>query len=83
MATLILTTAMVCLGAGVAFAEVVAPRPPRAAPSSAEAVSKRSALEAAVADCERMWDLGTHMTKKECSRTCRRVQNRIEQLELR
>jgi hypothetical protein len=80
-----LAATMVCLSAGVAFAEVVAPpRPTGVAPSSAEAAaSKRSAIEAGVADCERMWDRGTHMTKKEWSVTCRRVQNRIQQLELR
>jgi hypothetical protein len=81
---LVLAATMACLSAGVAFAEVVAPpRPAGAAPSSTEAASKRSALEAAVADCERMWDRGTHMTKTEWSQTCRRVQNRIQQLELR
>jgi len=78
-----LAATMVCLSASVVSAEVVAPRPAGAAPSSAEAASKRSAIEAAVADCERMWDRGTHMTKKEWSQTCRRVQNRIQQLELR
>jgi hypothetical protein len=75
-----LAATMVCLSASVVSAEVVAPRPAGAA---AEAASKRSAIEAAVADCERMWDRGTHMTKKEWSQTCRRVQNRIQQLELR
>ena len=79
-----LAATMVCVSASVAFAQVVAPpRPAGVAPSSAEAASKRSALEAAVADCERMWDRGTHMTKKEWSQTCRRVQDRIQQLELR
>jgi methionine-rich copper-binding protein CopC len=81
---LILAATMVCLSAGVAFAEVVAPpRPAGASPSSIEAAPEKSALEAAVADCERMWDRGTHMTKTEWSQTCRRVQNRIQQLELR
>jgi hypothetical protein len=78
-----LVATMVCLSAGVAVAEV-APRPPaNTGPSSAEAASKRSSPEAAIADCERMWDRGTHMTKKEWSRTCRRVQNRIQQFEQR
>jgi hypothetical protein len=58
------------------------PQLPRVA-SPAEAASQRGRLEAAVADCERMWDRGTHMTKKEWSRTCRRVQNRIQQFEQR
>ena len=77
-----LAATKICLSAGVAFAEVVAPpRPAGVAPAAT--ASKASALEAAVADCERMWDRGTHMTKKEWSLTCRRVQNRIQQLELR
>jgi hypothetical protein len=37
----------------------------------------------AVADCEAMWDRATHMTRKEWSRTCRRVQLRLQKLELR
>jgi len=49
-----------------------------------ETVSAReSAFKAAVADCERMWDRGTRMTKQEWSRTCRRVQDRLEQLQVR
>jgi hypothetical protein len=75
--------AMVWIGAGIAFAEVPASQSIRVAPSAAELASKRAALETAVADCESMWDRGTHMTKKEWSRTCRRVQDRIQQLELR
>ena len=79
-----LAATMVCLSAGVAFAEVVAPpRPTGLAPSPAATASKASALEAAVVDCERMWDRGTHMTRKEWSQTCRRVQNRLQLLELR
>ena len=75
---------MVCLSAGVALAEVVAPpRPAGVTPSAAEIASKRAAMETAIADCESMWDRGTHMTKKDWSRTCRRVQDRIQQLELR
>jgi hypothetical protein len=37
---------------------------------------------ARVADCMRMWDFGTHMTKQEWSRTCTRVQDRLENLDL-
>jgi len=84
MGTSILAATMVCLSASIAFAEVVAPpRPAGVAPSSAEAASKRSALETAVADCERVWDRGTHMTKKEWSQTCRRVQDRLQLLEMK
>jgi hypothetical protein len=44
---------------------------------------KQKAHAAAVADCEAMWDRATHMTRKEWSRTCQRVQIRLQQLELR
>ena len=84
MRTIVLAAATVCLGASVALAEMPAPpRPAGAVPSSAGLASKQVALETAIADCESMWDRGTHMTKKEWSRTCRRVQDRIQQLELR
>ena len=46
-------------------------------------LEKQKAHAAAIANCEAMWDRTTHMTKMEWSRTCRRVQNRLRQLELR
>jgi hypothetical protein len=53
---------------------------PSAAAASVES-DKQKAHTAAIANCEAMWDRGTHMTKTEWSRTCRRVQNRLRQLE--
>jgi hypothetical protein len=50
---------------------------------TADAASMRKAHEAAIADCERMWDRGTHMTKKAWSQTCRRVQDWLERMEIR
>jgi hypothetical protein len=35
-----------------------------------------------VADCVQMWDSGTHMTKQEWVRTCKRVQSRLDSLKL-
>ena len=32
-----------------------------------------------VADCMRLWDSGTHMSKGDWARTCRRVQNRLNE----
>jgi hypothetical protein len=46
-------------------------------------VAEQKAHAAAIADCEAMWDRGTHMTRNDWSRTCRRVQNRLQQLDLR
>jgi hypothetical protein len=76
---------VVTLGAatGFAFAEV-APAPPAALRllESRKVISARETHAAAVADCERMWDRGTHMTKQDWSRTCRRVQNRLQHLQV-
>jgi hypothetical protein len=70
-----------------AGAELDAHPAPSVATSGATVASaeldKQKADAAAIANCEAMWDLGTHMTKSEWSRTCRRVQNRLRQLELR
>jgi hypothetical protein len=33
-----------------------------------------------VADCLQMWDSGTHMTKPEWANTCKRVQTRLDNL---
>jgi hypothetical protein len=70
------------LGAGGhASAEVSLPPPPvaRSVPSSAAAI--RVEHEAAIANCVQMWDRGTHMTEQQWLRTCRRVQDRLKQLQ--
>ena len=70
---------------GAALAQA-APAP--SAPTSGETatsieVSKQKAHAAAIANCEAMWDRGTHMTRNDWSRACRRVQDRLQQLEIR
>jgi len=74
------------LSAGAALAQT-GPAAPTAPTSGATLASveagKQKAHAAAIADCEAMWDRATHMTRKEWSRTCRRVQLRLQQLELR
>lgn len=44
--------------------------------------SKAGERASAVADCMRMWDSGTHMTKQEWARTCKRVQSRLDNLKV-
>ena len=84
MRDIILAAAIFCSSASVAFAEVpVTPQPPTGSRSLAVEQTKQSAHETAVADCEQMWDRGTHMSKREWSQTCRRVQNRLQKIELR
>jgi hypothetical protein len=73
--------------AGFALAQVTptTPAAPGSLPKTSQTISaeQKSTQDAAVADCERMWDRGTHMTKQEWSRTCRRVQNRLQQIQVK
>ena len=51
----------------------------RANPGGANSspASRKDAAQAAVAECEGLWDKDTHMTKDEWRATCRRIQNRL------
>jgi hypothetical protein len=71
-------------GAGALVQAHPAPSKPAldATGPSAE-VRKQKYHAAAIADCEAMWDRGTHMIRKEWSRAYRRVQERLKQLELK
>jgi hypothetical protein len=75
------------LSAGAALAQTgpAAPSAPTSGATLASVVEagKQKAHAAAVAGCEAMWDRATHMTREEWSRTCRRVQLRLQRLELR
>jgi hypothetical protein len=44
--------------------------------------SRQNAYDGALAACVQMWDSGTHMTKQEWSRTCKRVQTRLDNLKV-
>jgi len=91
MQRLFMSCLVLALGAEAALAQTAplatpAPSTPLASAASVAADAKQSkqrAHAAAIADCEGMWDRATHMTRTEWSRTCRRVQARLEQLELR
>ena len=78
----IAATLLLCLSAILALAEMPAGTGAR---SSAEVPGKsaneRTVHEQAVANCESIWDPGTHMTRQEWSRTCRRVQTRLQRLD--
>lgn len=64
-----------------AVSQVVAPATPAPPKGQPTAVDK-NARDVAVASCEQMWDRATHMTKLEWARTCRRVQDRLEKIQL-
>ena len=42
--------------------------------------SRQDAHDSAVADCMQMWDFGTHMTKQAWLRTCKRIETRLDKL---
>jgi hypothetical protein len=72
-----------------AQAAPVAPDPKLPATSSrgthSSADSARTGKNAAgerYADCMGLWDAGTHMSKKDWSRTCRRIENRLQNLQV-
>ena len=74
---------LLCSSAGVVLAQAV-PTLRQAGPQRLPAgiPAKPSAFEEAVSDCEHMWDRGTHMSRKEWSQTCRRVQARLQNLKI-
>jgi len=79
---LLIVAALLFLGTagGRVFAEPAAPKHlPASAPPS-ESISAKRDHEAAV--CVGMWDHGTHMTKQQWLHACRRVQNRLQQLQI-
>ena len=42
----------------------------------------KSAVDEAKAECMRLWDAGTHMSKREWSSTCDRIQTRLDNLKV-
>ena len=67
--------------AAAAPAPARAPAKSPAAPGKAIRTSK-SAVADAKAECMRMWDSGTHMSKQEWSSTCDRIQTRLDNLKV-
>jgi hypothetical protein len=93
----IVTSALLVLGAGAALAQTgsttpgpTKPMPGAAAPAKsgptvsgpAARMGGKTSVEEAKAECMRMWDAGTHMTKREWSSTCDRIQTRLDNLKI-
>jgi hypothetical protein len=47
-------------------------------PAPPQPPAKKFVETDALADCLKLWDAGTHMTKQEWARTCKRVQTRLD-----
>ena len=76
---------MLVLSAGAVFAQTgtIAPVPPGSArPTAADTATRtsKSAVDDSKAECIKMWDAGTHMSKQEWANTCARIQTRLENL---
>jgi hypothetical protein len=72
------------LGAGSVLAQGAPPATaPKASPplaTGAEVKSVKARAKENIAECVKMWDAGTHMTKQQWARTCERIQSRLESL---
>lgn len=77
MRSLIIALLLLTTGGERVLAQAAAPA--RATTSPAPA-SQEATHRLAVESCVQMWDRGTHMTRQEWLRTCKRVQNRLQTL---
>jgi len=64
-------------GASSPAATPASPKSPAGDDTSAKARAKEH-----IADCMRLWDAATHMTKQQWARTCERIQSRLENLSI-
>lgn len=79
MRSVIVVALLLGTGGGHALGEVLS-SPPTPRPSSAAVKVEH---EAAIANCTRLWDRGTHMTEQQWLIACRRVQNQLLNLQVR
>jgi hypothetical protein len=88
---LIVTSVALVLSVGAALAQTgsITPAPSASAPGKAAPIAVspaartgKSAVAEAKAECMRMWDAGTHMSRQEWSRTCERIQTRLDNLKI-
>jgi hypothetical protein len=77
MRSLIIALLLLIAGGERALAQVAAPARATTSPVPA---SQEDTHRSAVESCVQMWDRGTHMTKQQWLRTCKRVQNRLQLL---
>jgi hypothetical protein len=77
-------TATLALGcaAGVALAQTTtpAPRAPATPQPSAAPAPSRPAANHSLTTCLAMWEASTHMSKREWTRACQRVDDRLRNL---
>ena len=59
------------------------PGSPDPSAKARETRTGRNGPDQEYADCMRLWEPATHMTKEEWSRTCRRVQSRLDAVRIK
>lgn len=77
------TSALPQSGSGASSSAAIAQRQSDGASASSQAApapSGRNAAQDALAECMQLWEPATHMTRQQWSRTCRRVQTRLDQI---
>ena len=98
MRVVVATCLTLGLSAGAALAQTSTPPAASAAPKAAvpakpnspattpasprDKEAARKVAKENIAECMRLWDSATHMTKQEWARTCERIQSRLENLRI-
>lgn len=76
------TTAQLPAAAEAKIAQATAPAGRRAQPAGKMPARKKPANDA-LASCLAQWDKGTHMSRQEWNRACRRVADRLQNLNVK
>jgi len=89
------TSLLLVVSAGAALAQTGSITPAPSAPASGvtapaktpaaapgKPVKTKGVVGDAKAECLKMWDAGTHMSRQEWSRTCDRIQTRLDNLKV-
>ena len=70
-------------GGSIVLAQSIpAAAPSPAAKSAVTPPARKGQPIDGIAECMRLWDAATHMTRQEWARTCRRIQSRLENLKV-
>ena len=84
MRILVIGALLLTAGAQNALAQTtVPPRPTAGLSQGPSKTAAKNEYDAAVTNCVQMWDRGTHMTGSQWLRTCRRVQTRLQNMQLK
>jgi hypothetical protein len=75
-------TGSITAGPAATAPNPAAPAKPEPAAATPAVRAGKSGVAEAKAECMGMWDAGTHMSKREWSSTCDRIQTRLDKLKI-